>query len=212
MNVIVTENPPIGWHARMMRSEEPLAEAIFSIAQIADAADIARDSVKTWFKRGVLTVDSAKYGQAPEAKGFGRILTGYTGLVIAIMARLTASGTDPDTAKMAAYDFVFWGDEERNPGFLFPTGSTVLCLSKAGGQPVVEIINVDGEDEWSKVFGFAKRSRGNYPSQCEFLVLDELWHGFTQRLGIRAILEDWEEKHRSRQKSPVRTVGYVDDR
>lgn len=93
-----------------------LAVPRYTTAEISKATDVPAETIRTWFKRGVLTLKDEKgLGTAPEAKGLGRKFNAYMAMVIAIMGRLTEGkgGISAELAKQAAFLFSFTGDESR---------------------------------------------------------------------------------------------------
>ena len=100
-----------------------LAQPRFTMAQICNAAGVSAETVRTWFKRNVISLGTEeRLGHDPEAVGLGRMLTGYTAMAVAIMARLTivnhrdreTGGYNLEAARDAAYTFVFTAADDRN--------------------------------------------------------------------------------------------------
>ncbi len=195
MTVIERDRPQAVEKRRSVLKGDILAQPRFTMAQISNAADASTETVRTWFKRNVITLgDDERLGHAPEAVGLGRMLTGYTAMAVAIMARLTivkhrareTGGYNLEAAWDAASVFVFKSSDERKPCHLYAEGQTALLIAKDGRYPGARVVNlsVAGTESWDELRQMAQAS-----SQFEILLLDELWQTVFQRLGMRAQLE-----------------------
>lgn len=195
MTVMEKDRPQAVAKRRQVVLNDILARPCFTMAQICSAADVSAETVRTWFKRNVISLgEEERLGHEPEAVGLGRMLTGYTAMVVAIMARLTivkhrqreTGGYNLEAARDAAYTFVFTGSDERKPCRLFATGLTALLIAKAGRYPLARVVNLSEArtESWDDL-----RKMANASSQFEILLLDELWQTVFQRLGLRAQLE-----------------------
>ncbi|MCB1484674.1 MAG: hypothetical protein KDJ17_07265 [Hyphomicrobiaceae bacterium] len=195
--IVVEEDCPQTVAPRVDRQtiEDILAKPRFTIGEVCKASDVSAETVRSWFKRDIISLsDEERLGHDPEAKGLGRMLTGYTAMAVAIMARLTivrhrarqTGGYNLDAAKDAAYTFVFAGSEDRMPCHLFRDGITAMLIAKDGRYPMARIVNLGdaGQESWEQL-----RKAAGATAQFEILLLDELWQTVFQRLGIRAELE-----------------------
>lgn len=164
-----------------------LAEPRFTIAEVSAATGIQRDTIRTWFKRGLISVAEEGIGQDPKVAGYGRLLSGYAAMVVAIMGRLTTGGVPVQIAKRAAYKFVFSGDDRRSPCRLFPDGETILVVAKDHGREgICDIRNfggATGRTDWRALFFLPGIQH------VEVLALDDLWCSTFQRLDLRAKID-----------------------
>lgn len=176
---------------------DELAEPRYSTADIAKATGVSAETIRTWFKRNVLSFDRDGMGEDVKRIGLGRNYSAYTALVIAIMGKLTRDGRGrggmtPDEARAVAYHFLSSSDD-RFPGFIYEHGETLLVINKDGPNgPFVRIVNAGGNGygdakalRWDELFGLF----GGSSNQIEVICLTELWQGVTSLLGIRSQLE-----------------------
>lgn len=163
-------------------TNDPLAQPRFTTAQVAAAAGMPAETLRTWFKRGVLSLDDDFVGEAPSSIGFGRHFTGYLAMTVAIMAPLIAGGMPALAAKRAAYAFVHAGHDKRRPCHPFEDGRTVLLIPKNTDLPI-RVINLSDTDpeSWSHLLKFGSRR----VDQVEVFLVDELWSAVFQKLGLR---------------------------
>ncbi|MDF2371980.1 MAG: hypothetical protein P1V21_14455 [Rhizobiaceae bacterium] len=195
--MIEVKERPIPWAAQQQQNESSdiLASARFSPAQIANATGVPVETLRSWFKRGILSLDDENMGEGPESIGMGRKLTGYTAMVVAIMGRLTGAmnrnkreGMSLEAARDHAYKFVHAGTEERLPCMIFADGETLLVIPKNAPDPararVVQMKMPDKPQTWNDINSLFRGTR-----QVEILCMTELWQEVFQHLGIRAEVE-----------------------
>lgn len=183
------------------KTKEPrdlMAVPRFSTKEVADASLVPPETIRTWFKRKILTIDGDRdFGIAPKGIGHGREFSGYTVIIVAIMGRLTGTaagvnkgGITAEAARDAAYQFAFGlVDDDREPGKLYPNGETLLLVPKDGHEgwkgKVVNVGASAATETWRDLFN----EFNSQASQIEILRMDGLWQGAFSRLGVRSEFE-----------------------
>jgi hypothetical protein len=102
--------------------------------RLSDAAEICGldvGQIRNWIQRKQIILGAPEFTPAEE-RGSYHTVTWRGVLRLAITARLAALGLPIDTANVAALKFVDSSVDEvggRKPGFLYPTGDTLLVIS-----------------------------------------------------------------------------------
>jgi hypothetical protein len=118
----------------------------FTVSPVAAAADLPAETIRQWYKRGILTI--GKFDAEAEDVGLARYFSGSTAIAIGIMGHLTRFGVSPTIAARASIEFAHTGDGDRNPGYLFPTGQTLMMIFGDGKSA---ILNIDSDTKLSDV-------------------------------------------------------------
>ena len=178
-----------------MKGSEPMAEPLWQVAEIAKATDVPAETIRTWFKRRIISLDDDKMGEAAEAIGFGRKFSGYMAMTIAIMGKLAGSMT-AEQAKDIAYTFVVGADGPgRWPCHPFASGETLLVIAMDGPRAfTARVVNMLPGDPWLDPYKAFGPSSGA-TTRVQIMRLTELWQTVFQRLGIRGELEKRMEGH-----------------
>ncbi|MEM6438545.1 MAG: hypothetical protein AAF763_02445 [Pseudomonadota bacterium] len=140
---------------------DDLAQPQFFLSDVARAAQMNPNTLKTWINRGLIVMQNGDR----EAAGFGtrRLFSLRRIYQAAITARLVDLGIGADAAARAALRFTdlagdmadgsedfHWGGEEpdvsslRVPGELFSSGTTYLVISRSPHEPdaTIELVAV----------------------------------------------------------------------
>ena len=155
-----------------------LAQPNFSIGRVALATGVKAETIRTWFKTGKISLGATDLDVPQE--GLGRMLSGRTAIAIGIAGALTGLyEIKTEIAVNAAIKFAHVGDEHRDPGFLFPTGSTFLVIGPHGS----EIVRIGGDERFADVFAKYQRRQAQLPATI-FFELDELVDRIRCNLGL----------------------------
>ena len=113
----------------------------FSTADVADAAGVPAETLRTWIKRGDITLVTSEPDQFTPGTGRNRLFTFKRTLSVVLTAELLRLGLAVKTASTLATRFTdtgeavgYWGDEEpdlsktRRPGELFKDDQTIFVV------------------------------------------------------------------------------------
>jgi hypothetical protein len=115
-------------------------DALFTISQVASAAGVPANTIRSWFQRGHLVLH--QLDKAADRNGLPRKFSMRSALAIAAAADLVKLGVAPDSAARAANAWAHIGDQDRLPAGLYERDFTVLC-GYASGDYLVQRIGSD---------------------------------------------------------------------
>jgi hypothetical protein len=138
--------------------DDPLDEPLFLISEVAKAADMEANTIRSWFQRGHLKL--LQWDKKADANGVGHRFSLRSALYIAAVGALARLGVKPDAAGKAAAMWVHTGTDERLPAGLYSTPLTVLCVYADGDSAVKHMPLGRKADALSLFIGHGQRQPG----------------------------------------------------